>query len=301
MTSISHDTIWKKGEIHDLTDSILQIENGATLTIEGGVEVIGGSIHTFGTLNVTGSASEKVNFRNVSIDYNSQDPSYQSLINISHANIFGGTILAPNGNSRYGSLNITDSKIENLESYIYIWYPASDVHIERNSFIKSGGISTGHSDASVIIKNNLFSEQTTPFAVENWVSYGGSSTIVEFNSFTSTDRIALRLPDNYENTKIAAHKNYFGTTNQSKIAEMIYDKNDSTTSFDYINTDALPTPSPLTPSFDIPAPPVITFSPTDEAGNVAVNSNIVLNFNEAIARGTGNILLKTAAGAIVAT
>jgi len=32
-----------------------------------------------------------------------------------------------------------------------------------------------------------------------------------------------------------------------------------------------------------------------------VGSNIVLNFNEAIARGTGNIVLKTAAGVTVAT
>ena len=45
----------------------------------------------------------------------------------------------------------------------------------------------------------------------------------------------------------------------------------------------------------------VTFTPTDEAIGVAVNNNIVLNFNEAIARGTGNIILTTSSGATVAT
>jgi len=52
---------------------------------------------------------------------------------------------------------------------------------------------------------------------------------------------------------------------------------------------------------DTTAPTVTTFSPADEATSVAVGSNIVLTFNEAIARGTGSIVLKTAAGATVAT
>ena len=52
---------------------------------------------------------------------------------------------------------------------------------------------------------------------------------------------------------------------------------------------------------DTLAPTVTTFTPADEATAVAIGSNIVLTFSEAIARGTGNIVLKTAAGAIVAT
>ena len=52
---------------------------------------------------------------------------------------------------------------------------------------------------------------------------------------------------------------------------------------------------------DTTAPTVTTFTPADEASSVAVNSDIVVTFNEAIARGTGNIVLKTSAGATVAT
>ena len=40
---------------------------------------------------------------------------------------------------------------------------------------------------------------------------------------------------------------------------------------------------------------VATFNPTDEATGVAIGANIVLAFSEAIARGTGNIVLKTVA------
>lgn len=52
---------------------------------------------------------------------------------------------------------------------------------------------------------------------------------------------------------------------------------------------------------DITAPTVSSFSPADEATSVAIGSNFVVTFSEAIAKGTGNIVLKTAAGATVAT
>ena len=54
-------------------------------------------------------------------------------------------------------------------------------------------------------------------------------------------------------------------------------------------------------SVDLVAPTVVSFAPADEATGVAVGSNVVLTFSEAIARGTGSIVLKTAAGATVAT
>jgi methionine-rich copper-binding protein CopC len=52
---------------------------------------------------------------------------------------------------------------------------------------------------------------------------------------------------------------------------------------------------------DLVSPAVLVFSPADEAVGVAITSNIVITFNEAIQRGTGNIILKTAGGTVVAT
>ncbi len=53
-------------------------------------------------------------------------------------------------------------------------------------------------------------------------------------------------------------------------------------------------------ALDTTAPTVTNFSPADEAVEVAVDSNIVLSFSEAIARGTGDIVLKTLVGVPVA-
>ncbi|MFZ4625728.1 MAG: DUF4347 domain-containing protein [Rhodoferax sp.] len=57
---------------------------------------------------------------------------------------------------------------------------------------------------------------------------------------------------------------------------------------------------PLVASDSIP-PTVITFTPADEASGVAVSSNIVVTFSEAISKGPGIFVLKTAAGVTVAT
>ena len=65
-------------------------------------------------------------------------------------------------------------------------------------------------------------------------------------------------------------------------------------------SDQLRTASSLI-TVDVTAPTVVNFSPADEATGVTVGSSIVLTFSEAIARGTGSIVLKTAAGVVVAT
>jgi uncharacterized delta-60 repeat protein len=52
---------------------------------------------------------------------------------------------------------------------------------------------------------------------------------------------------------------------------------------------------------DLTPPSVSSFSPTTSATNVALNSNIVLTFSEAIQRGTGNIVLKNSIGTVIAT
>ncbi len=57
----------------------------------------------------------------------------------------------------------------------------------------------------------------------------------------------------------------------------------------------------LTAAVDKTAPTALTFSPTDGLNGVAVGSNIVLTFSEAIARGTGTITLRSgsATGTVV--
>ena len=52
-------------------------------------------------------------------------------------------------------------------------------------------------------------------------------------------------------------------------------------------------------SSDTTNPTVSTFVPVDEATGVAISSNITLTFSEPVVKGTGTVVLKTSAGAIV--
>jgi len=57
----------------------------------------------------------------------------------------------------------------------------------------------------------------------------------------------------------------------------------------------------LSTFFGDSAPPTVaSFSPADEATGVAVGANVVLTFNEAIQKGTGNVVIKDGGDAIVA-
>ncbi len=55
------------------------------------------------------------------------------------------------------------------------------------------------------------------------------------------------------------------------------------------------------PSPGVVAPSVLTYSPADDAVSVALGSNVILAFSESIVRGSGSIILKTAAGTVVET
>jgi len=67
------------------------------------------------------------------------------------------------------------------------------------------------------------------------------------------------------------------------------------------NESVISKPTALVTASDTTAPTIITFTPGDEATGVATVSNIVVTFSEAVARGTGNIVLKTTTGVTVAT
>lgn len=65
---IRNDTVWRAGEVIDLNEPV-QIAAGATLTIEEGAVVRGGSIQVFGTLSVEGTQQNQVTFDNVRLTY----------------------------------------------------------------------------------------------------------------------------------------------------------------------------------------------------------------------------------------
>lgn len=117
---------------------------------------------------------------------------------------------------------------------------------------------------------------------------------------------AFQLPlaqDNTNNTVMSyTHVGGIKTTFQAYdllALRWIYGEDGLRGSFGFNSTNG---PSlTLVPSGDTTAPTVSSFSPADEASNVAVGSNIVLTFSEAITRGTGSILLKDGLGTTIET
>lgn len=220
-----------------LLTSDLQIAYGATLTLEPGVVIDGQNrrIRVYGGLAAIGTAQAPVTLLGVQVEPGANAPAQPYTITIQHALVDRGRIYDATGNAVYGSLVIRDSKLLGLQSYLYVWYPVADCFIERNVFVGCGGISAGTSGGvRLYVRNNVFHEQTDEYAVQNWTSISGGETIVALNSFLSTDRVALSLPPGYTSAHLTATDNYWGTTNASTIAAMIFDQNDDLSSSEVV-------------------------------------------------------------------
>lgn len=218
----------------------LQTAYGITLQINSGVKIIGNnnSIEVFGSLDINGSEEKKVVLESVNIVPGDGDSFDWFDINIDHVIAESGSIYSPTGNAIHGSLSLRNSVISNMR-YISLWYPVEDSVIEKNIFINSGGISTGHrGDVKIYIRNNVFYKSqgsgVYKFSVDNWAAYDNSRTIVEFNSFLSVDRIAVQVR---VDGLMTAENNYWNTLDTSVIESMINDNNDDLSSPDDISYD----------------------------------------------------------------
>ena len=193
------------------------------------------SIEVFGKLFIDGKSTSKVILSNLHIVPGDNSPSELFEININHAEINGGSLYSPTGNSIYGSLILRDSFLYEVNkdgfNRMYLWYPQKDSYIDRNVFYNSGYISTGHRDADVYIMNNYFftedfASEITGYAVENWAAYNESETILKYNTFANTSGVAVSLPPGYSSALLNATENYWSTTSEDVIKSMIYDKSD---------------------------------------------------------------------------
>ncbi|MGD7024748.1 cell wall-binding repeat-containing protein [Rossellomorea vietnamensis] len=257
---IKSDTVWSKENSPYVLSGDVQIDYGAVLSIEPGtvVEGNGFSLQVWGELEAIGTKSTNILFNEVDILPGENVQEEPFFIHVKYSTLNRGSIYSPTGNAVYGTITLTDSELRETD-YMHLWYPTSDAYIERNIFIKSGGISVGTSgDTKVFIRNNVFYQWNSPYeqyAIENWASYSNSETIVEYNSFLSTDRIALRLPKGYTGAKMTASNNYWGTLDPNLIDSMIYDKNDNLASADTIDYDPiLVVPHENTPLADFELP-----------------------------------------------
>ena len=250
---INVDTTWGITNSPYTISSPVQIAPGVTLTINPGVTVSSGDIQVFGSLNAVGTTNSLVRFNgtNIKPGENTVSSNQPFNINIKYSDFSGGSLYYPTGGGIYGSLNLQDSKLTDIP-YMHLWYPVADSYIERNIFINSGGIDAGLRDVNLFVRNNVFIDQTTGYAVRNWAAYGTANQIVEFNSFLSQDRIALTVQ--YTSSAMSGSNNYWGTIDETIIGSMIWDRNDDLTLPSYIDyLPILTTPHADTPTVPIPA------------------------------------------------
>lgn len=274
-TIISQNTTWRRGETVNLTGEV-QVANGVTLTVEPGVTINGNgnTIKVLGVLNLTGSTSLHISSNNVSFSL-SNDSQSVGNIQFNYVDLRDGTFLAPTGYGMYGKFDVTNSNFTNVSGF-YIWYPTAPSTFIGNTFKYSSGLSIGTTGAgTVTVRNNVFFEQTTSFAVQSWVSYN-NGIFVDKNSFLSTDVVALAIKENYPSASIVATNNYFGTTDSSIINSMILDRNDSLNFSSAISTSNTNSPDSLTPSIanSVPTGTVVISGQFNHRGTIQATNTL---------------------------
>jgi hypothetical protein len=218
-------------------DGDLLVPHDAQLRIAAGVTVLGqgNSIWVEGSLSAIGTKSATIRFRNVHLrpgkPTGDGTPAKRYRMELAFCDWRDGSIHEPTGHAVYGALILTDSAVTGVP-YIHLWYPVSDCLIERNAFRAFGGINCGHRDGNVLVRNNVFHEPTPTygryFAVQNWAAYEPSQTIVEFNSFMFTNRVAVEVQPGYTSSKLGAVSNSWSSVDAAVIEGMINDRKDGT-------------------------------------------------------------------------
>lgn len=241
LVDIYVDTTWTLGDSPYNLIYDIQVVSGVTLTIEPGVVVNGQhNILTIdGTLNAVGTDVSPIVFDDILI---LGDDSGTAII-IQFAEITEGRIY-----NLEGELTLRDSVLMNAYSssqgVVSIANSNANTYIERNIFDNTMDIIISWNVTNTYIYNNVFYEQTYNGAIR---ALDDSNSIVKFNNFISTDRIALKL---YDSANMIATENYWNTTDTAVIDSMIYDRNDDLNVDNYLVYEPILTvPHPNTSPF----------------------------------------------------
>jgi len=287
---IREDTVWHGGQTINLKQDV-QVAEGATLTIEDGVTVVGKghSIVVWGGVEVGSADGAATTLKNVDLDF-SENHSHTEVggyLRMNNVDFLGGRFLEEGG---YGHFDVSGSRFLKTEGF-YIWYPTENSTFTGNLFDGTDKISVGlHNDTSLTIKDNAFVNNRGP-AIENWAAYGGAETmIVSGNSFLSLKLVALSLEYGYTNAAMSGSGNYFGTLDPTEIQKRVLDANDDLNRGSTIDvSDPLSEPSAASPVF-------YDIKTSTAYGNAADNHLVTLTTDDTLFGFSGNDLINAGGG-----
>ena len=211
---ITENTIWTtENSPYQVTDRV-QIAEAATLTIEPGVSVYGGNncpgahceIEVFGGLTAIGTPEANIGLHRLDI---LPGRGSTKALNVSYAKM------------QYTSLLVTSLKNSVIAgAWVQPKRCDSGCSVSGNVIIGGPVIASG----SVQIINNTFYNYHVGFASSAYaIEAYDQSNVIKGNTFASTDRLAV-LVGGYEDIDLTG--NYWGTTSQQTIGQMIFDRND---------------------------------------------------------------------------
>jgi hypothetical protein len=219
---------WSAADSPYALNDTLRIPASVTLTIEAGVRVDAASSDDIqiygGTLNAIGTASERIQFRNIRITRRSPLSFAVGHAHVEFAELEGGGISASIGGGAYDKLTLRSSILRRT-SFIDLDHPGESCVIERNVFDRAGGIDVATTGPTIYIRNNRFDATSTAYSVRLSTTGGDPArVVVENNSFMDTTKVAVRIasadgPGN-------ATPNFWNTIDPAVIGAMIHDAND---------------------------------------------------------------------------
>ena len=271
-TILTTNTTWPASGSPYRVQGAVQVAAGATLTFEAGAKVeVDSTIQLEGGLTVAGTATDPVIiqtdvalFRGIGAY---TEPSRK--VNITHANIIGPGPLT-GSDTKYLGFTMTDSKISDITSTNYIWYPTS-LLFERNVFTRVNTIEIGTNRVSAVIRNNRFRQAPA----SGFRGYNGSSQIVSWAAYGTPLQVTGNVFDPTVRPRILqvsidgnvdASGNYFASTDPTEVKTWVRDKEDDLSLPSVVDVDPLLAAPPAeVPAVEPSQPQSLAASRADQA------------------------------------
>lgn len=215
---ISQDTTWKTGSTINI-DGNVQVAVGATLTIEPGVNVVGGEIIVAGSLISSGSRLSPIIFDETKITTSNATQITVEFSLFKNA----ATVFEFEG---INSTSIQNSAFVNNEVVVIDRGGYESLNIQGNIFLMNESVFYGiRTTGDSLIAGNYFSDNLQIFDG----GYFFGTTTVSGNNFNNFEKLITAPVLGYGYGKVVFQDNFFSNPDSDDVAAYVLDGNDDVT------------------------------------------------------------------------